>query len=149
MQLQGAKSSKSSVKRLSCPSGCRSIFLPESRTSLSNQSDFQNIFERTPKTSRISYFQQLHWDLLLSTDSCPSSSYAILQSYSHRPATPKAMAWMSTGSTNAALIKNLTSNGLITSERVKNAMLAVCYQIHLHSPFESLDSLRQQSSYAS
>lgn len=37
----------------------------------------------------------------------------------------KTMAWMSTGSTNAALIKNLTSNGLITSERVKNAMLAV------------------------
>lgn len=35
------------------------------------------------------------------------------------------MAWMSTGSTNAALIKNLASNGLITSERVKNAMLAV------------------------
>ncbi|KAF6241118.1 hypothetical protein HO173_000912 [Letharia columbiana] len=35
------------------------------------------------------------------------------------------MAWMSTGSTNAALIKNLTSNGLIKSERVRNAMLAV------------------------
>ena len=37
----------------------------------------------------------------------------------------KTMAWMSGGSTNAALIKNLASNGLITSERVKTAMLAV------------------------
>ncbi|KAL2058453.1 hypothetical protein ABVK25_001181 [Lepraria finkii] len=35
------------------------------------------------------------------------------------------MAWMSSGSSNAALIKNLASNGLITSERVKNAMLSV------------------------
>ncbi|KAK4696751.1 protein-L-isoaspartate(D-aspartate) O-methyltransferase, partial [Lecanoromycetidae sp. Uapishka_2] len=35
------------------------------------------------------------------------------------------MAWMSSGSSNASLIKNLTSNGLITSDRVKTAMLAV------------------------
>ncbi|KAL2045781.1 hypothetical protein N7G274_002212 [Stereocaulon virgatum] len=35
------------------------------------------------------------------------------------------MAWMSSGSSNASLIKNLASNGLITSERVKNAMLSV------------------------
>ncbi|KAL6721225.1 hypothetical protein ACLMJK_000327 [Lecanora helva] len=35
------------------------------------------------------------------------------------------MAWLSSGSSNAGLIKNLASNGLITSERVKNAMLSV------------------------
>lgn len=35
------------------------------------------------------------------------------------------MAWMSGGSSNAALIKNLADNGLITSERVKQAMLGV------------------------
>ncbi|CAF9907336.1 MAG: hypothetical protein ALECFALPRED_003303 [Alectoria fallacina] len=35
------------------------------------------------------------------------------------------MAWISSGSTNAALIKNLRSNGLIKSELVNNAMLAV------------------------
>ena len=36
------------------------------------------------------------------------------------------MAWFSGGSSNTALITNLAKNGLITSERVKNAMLAVC-----------------------
>ena len=41
------------------------------------------------------------------------------------PSKPQNMAWMSSGSSNAALIKNLASNGLITSERVKNAMLSV------------------------
>ncbi|OCK86204.1 protein-L-isoaspartate O-methyltransferase [Lepidopterella palustris CBS 459.81] len=35
------------------------------------------------------------------------------------------MAWRSSGATNAALIKNMVDNGLITSERVKNAMLGV------------------------
>ena len=38
---------------------------------------------------------------------------------------PDDMAWLSSGSSNAGLIKNLASNGLITSERVKNAMLSV------------------------
>lgn len=35
------------------------------------------------------------------------------------------MAWRSSGSTNATLVANLTSNGLIKSERVKQAMLSV------------------------
>ncbi|KAL8907990.1 MAG: hypothetical protein Q9207_001064 [Kuettlingeria erythrocarpa] len=35
------------------------------------------------------------------------------------------MAWLSSGSSNAALIANLKSHGLITSERVANAMLRV------------------------
>ncbi|KAI9680788.1 MAG: hypothetical protein M1817_004228 [Caeruleum heppii] len=35
------------------------------------------------------------------------------------------MAWRSSGSSNAALIANLAANGLITSERVKAAMLGV------------------------
>ncbi|EME39883.1 hypothetical protein DOTSEDRAFT_137927 [Dothistroma septosporum NZE10] len=35
------------------------------------------------------------------------------------------MAWRSSGTTNASLIDNLSANGLITSERVKNAMKAV------------------------
>jgi protein-L-isoaspartate(D-aspartate) O-methyltransferase len=35
------------------------------------------------------------------------------------------MAWRSSGPTNAALIGNLASNGLITTDRVKQAMLAV------------------------
>ncbi len=39
------------------------------------------------------------------------------------------MAWRSSGSSNAALVNNLAANGLIKSERVKNAMLKVC-----HSP---------------
>jgi hypothetical protein len=36
-----------------------------------------------------------------------------------------SMAWRSSGATNAALIANLASNGLITTERVKNAMAGV------------------------
>ncbi|KAJ9620948.1 hypothetical protein H2203_007534 [Taxawa tesnikishii (nom. ined.)] len=35
------------------------------------------------------------------------------------------MAWRSSGATNEALIENLAQNGLITSERVKKAMLGV------------------------
>ncbi|KAI9822555.1 MAG: hypothetical protein M1827_000274 [Pycnora praestabilis] len=35
------------------------------------------------------------------------------------------MAWRSSGSSNAGLINNLAENGLITSERVKKAMLGV------------------------
>ena len=35
------------------------------------------------------------------------------------------MAWRSSGSTNATLVANLASNGLIKSERVKHAMLSV------------------------
>ncbi|KAF2169623.1 hypothetical protein M409DRAFT_64697 [Zasmidium cellare ATCC 36951] len=35
------------------------------------------------------------------------------------------MAWRSSGATNEALIGNLSQNGLITSERVKNAMKGV------------------------
>ncbi len=52
-------------------------------------------------------------------------SYLTSNHLPKRPASPPPMAWMSTGSSNAALIKNLASNGLITSERVKTAMLAV------------------------
>ena len=51
--------------------------------------------------------------------------YFAFNQFPNPPVKPNTMAWMSTGSTNAALIKNLASNGLITSERVKNAMLAV------------------------
>ena len=36
------------------------------------------------------------------------------------------MAWFSGGFSNQALVENLASNGLISSERVRNAMLAVC-----------------------
>ncbi|KAF2176398.1 protein-L-isoaspartate O-methyltransferase [Zopfia rhizophila CBS 207.26] len=35
------------------------------------------------------------------------------------------MAWRSSGATNAALVKNLADNGLIKSDRVKEAMLKV------------------------
>lgn len=35
------------------------------------------------------------------------------------------MAWRSSGNTNAELVENLYKNGLITSERVKVAMLGV------------------------
>lgn len=35
------------------------------------------------------------------------------------------MAWRSSGATNTALIQNLTDNGLITSDRVKTAMMNV------------------------
>ena len=37
----------------------------------------------------------------------------------------RSMAWRSSGATNAALITNLAANGLIKSERVKEAMLKV------------------------
>lgn len=46
-----------------------------------------------------------------------------------------SMAWRSSGSTNAALIANLASNGLINSDRVKEAMLKVCslsYWLSVH-----------------
>lgn len=36
------------------------------------------------------------------------------------------MAWRSSGATNEALIANLARNGLIESDRVKEAMLKVC-----------------------
>lgn len=52
---------------------------------------------------------------------------SIHASTSTRPYTSSAdMAWFSGGATNAALVNNLFKNGLINSERVKNAMLAVC-----------------------
>lgn len=35
------------------------------------------------------------------------------------------MAWRSSGATNAALVGNLLDNGLITTDRVKQAMLGV------------------------
>ncbi|KAI4168032.1 MAG: hypothetical protein LQ343_006739 [Gyalolechia ehrenbergii] len=41
------------------------------------------------------------------------------------PKNTPMMAWLSSGSSNAALIANLKTHGLITSERVANAMLAV------------------------
>ncbi len=37
----------------------------------------------------------------------------------------KHMAWRSSGSTHEELIENLHRNGLITDERIKNAMLQV------------------------
>lgn len=40
----------------------------------------------------------------------------------------RTMAWRSSGSSNAALINNLAANGLINSDRVKNAMLNVRYR---------------------
>lgn len=102
-------------------------------------------FEETPATSRdvtngyieTSYFVP---------DSVPCCLTLFSNHISRRPANPKAMAWMSTGSTNAALIKNLTSNGLITSERVKNAMSAVCYQHLLQPPIDPLGSSPLESS---
>lgn len=43
------------------------------------------------------------------------------------------MAWRSSGATNEALIENLSQNGLIHSERVKQAMLGVHhYILHVH-----------------
>lgn len=36
-----------------------------------------------------------------------------------------SMAWQSGGSSNAALVNNLSRNGLITTDRVKAAMLGV------------------------
>ena len=59
------------------------------------------------------------------------------------------MAWFSSGSTNTALISNLARNGLINSDRVKNAMLAVRalsplihagFGLPLHTP----DALQQR-----
>ncbi|KAI4141062.1 MAG: hypothetical protein LQ341_003622 [Variospora aurantia] len=44
------------------------------------------------------------------------------------------MAWLSSGSSNAALIGNLKNHGLITSERVASAMLGVRRQHHHFSP---------------
>lgn len=95
--------------------------------------NFQNIFEifSSPETSRKLTLQQPNWTFPLPTSFCASlSSYCVSTllpsahpQQSHRFG--ENMAWMSSGSTNAALIKNLTSNGVITSERVKNAMLAV------------------------
>lgn len=35
------------------------------------------------------------------------------------------MAWRSSGASNEALIENLARNGLITQQRVKQAMLSV------------------------
>ena len=44
------------------------------------------------------------------------------------------MAWRSSGATNAALIQNLANNGLITSDRVKTAMMNVRYALPLPPP---------------
>lgn len=44
------------------------------------------------------------------------------------------MAWRSSGASNEALIDNLAENGLITSERVKDAMKGVRLQQGLSSP---------------
>ena len=41
------------------------------------------------------------------------------------PSSGLDMAWRSSGATNAALVANLLENGLITTERVKQAMLGV------------------------
>ena len=43
----------------------------------------------------------------------------------HRSLRTAKMAWISSGSSNKALISNLVGNKLITSDRVKNAMLGV------------------------
>ncbi|KAI4124331.1 MAG: hypothetical protein LQ338_004844 [Usnochroma carphineum] len=45
--------------------------------------------------------------------------------YLYIPKSTPMMAWLSSGSSNAALIHNLKSHKLITTERVVNAMLAV------------------------
>lgn len=42
-----------------------------------------------------------------------------------RLAEAAAMAWMSSGSSNAALVANLANHKLINSDRVRNAMLSV------------------------
>lgn len=45
--------------------------------------------------------------------------------YLHIHAAILMMAWRCSGTTNVALITNLAENGLIKSDRVKNAMLSV------------------------
>ena len=47
------------------------------------------------------------------------------------------MAWMSSGSSNAALIANLVNHKIITSDKVRNAMLSV-RQNFLESHFKYL-----------
>ncbi|KAI4185522.1 MAG: hypothetical protein L6R41_004067 [Letrouitia leprolyta] len=59
--------------------------------------------------------------------------------YLHIPKKTPMMAWRSSGSTNAGLIANLKNNGLITTERVANAMLAVD-RAHYTSAFPYEDS---------
>ncbi|KAH0556493.1 hypothetical protein GP486_005612, partial [Trichoglossum hirsutum] len=51
------------------------------------------------------------------------------------------MAWRSSGSSNAGLISNLVSNGLVKSERVKEAMLGACESLlpFLHPNARVLD----------
>ena len=44
------------------------------------------------------------------------------------------MAWRSSGATNTALIQNLTDNGLITSDRVKTAMMSVRHALPPPNP---------------
>ncbi|KAI4154218.1 MAG: hypothetical protein LQ340_001809 [Diploschistes diacapsis] len=48
------------------------------------------------------------------------------------PLPTSKMAWRSSGSSNAALIANLASNGLIHSDRVKQAMLKAILPVHGH-----------------
>lgn len=63
---------------------------------------------------------------------------------SSRPYTSHtSMAWFSGGTTNAALVNNLAKNGLINSERVKNAMLAVRALRLRSSPCYSLPAIVQ------
>ena len=56
----------------------------------------------------------------------PAPSYANHeQPESTNPPLGHKMAWRSSGSSNAALIANLATNGLIKNDRVKEAMLKV------------------------
>ena len=49
-----------------------------------------------------------------------------LLAYLYPPQNLPTMAWLSSGSSNAALINNLRSHGLVKSDRVAQAMLGVC-----------------------
>ena len=68
---------------------------------------------------------RLVWHLLLA---CSCIYLACI--WYQTPPEPAKMAWLSSGSSNAGLINNLARNGLINSERVKNAMLAVCFRTY-------------------
>ncbi|KAI9752801.1 MAG: hypothetical protein M4579_005476 [Chaenotheca gracillima] len=56
------------------------------------------------------------------------------------------MAWRSSGASNAALINNLASNGLIKSERVKKAMLSVD-RAH-HAPADAYEDSPQRIGFS-
>ena len=59
--------------------------------------------------------------------SSPQKSFTIGNQASTTARRSISMAWRSSGATNEALIENLAQNGLISSERVKKAMLGVSH----------------------